>query len=71
MIRQSDVQWWVLEAQKHPESAPSIIKELAARLIELDQENERLRDDLIRLRRGAIRKAGSAQVKATSAKARH
>ena len=29
MIRKRDVQWWVLEAEKHPESAPTIIQELA------------------------------------------
>jgi len=45
MIRQDDVQWWVLEAKKHPESAPHIIEELAQRLIELDAENERLRNE--------------------------
>jgi DNA gyrase/topoisomerase IV subunit A len=50
MIRESDVQWWILEAQKHPESAPQIIEELAKRLIELDTENEQLRGELIRLR---------------------
>jgi len=53
MIRKSDVQWWVLEAKKHPESAPAIIKELAGRLAELDAENERLRDEIIRLQRRA------------------
>jgi DNA gyrase/topoisomerase IV subunit A len=53
MIRKSDVQWWVLEAKKHPESAPAIIEELAKRLVELDAESERLRDDIIRLQRRA------------------
>ncbi len=48
MIRKSDVQWWVLEARKHPESATEIIEELARRLIELDEENERLRDEIVR-----------------------
>jgi DNA gyrase/topoisomerase IV subunit A len=51
MIRKSDVQWWVLEARKHPESAPAIIEALAKRLIELDGENERLRDEVLRLQR--------------------
>jgi len=50
MIRESDVQWWILEAQKHPEAASQIIGELATRLIELDTENEQLRGELIRLR---------------------
>lgn len=44
MIRKGDVQWWVLEAKKHPQSVPTIIEELAKRLAELDAENERLRD---------------------------
>jgi len=48
MIRTDDVKWWVLEAKKHPESAPTIIEELAKRLAELDAENERLRDELVR-----------------------
>lgn len=50
MIRESDIQWWVLEAEKHPEAAPKIITELAKRLVELDAENERLRGELLRLR---------------------
>ena len=53
MIRESDIQWWVLEATKHPESAPTIIEKLARRLVELDTENERLRDELIRVRQRA------------------
>lgn len=53
MIRKDDVKWWVLEAKKHPESAPNIIEELAQRLVELDAENERLRDEIIRLQRRA------------------
>jgi DNA gyrase/topoisomerase IV subunit A len=51
MIHKSDVQWWVLEAKKHPESAPKIIEELAERLVELDDENERLRNEIIHLQR--------------------
>jgi len=53
VIRNSDVRWWILEARKHPESAPTIIEELAKRLAELDAENERLRDEIIRLQRRA------------------
>ena len=53
MIRESDVQWWILEAIKHPESTPEIIEELAKRLIELDTENEQLRGEIIRLRQHA------------------
>jgi DNA gyrase/topoisomerase IV subunit A len=41
----------VLEAKKHPESAPEIIEALAERLAGLDTENERLRDEIILLQR--------------------
>ena len=44
MIRKGDVQWWVLEAQKYPESAPIAIEFLSERLAELDTENEELRN---------------------------
>ena len=64
MIREGDVQWWVLEAKKHPQSAPTIIEELAKRLVELDAENERLRDEIIRLQHRAPAAAGSAEVSA-------
>ena len=64
MIRKSDVQWWVLEAKKHPEAAPTVIEELARRLAELDAENERLRDEIIRLERRAPATADSAEVSA-------
>jgi DNA gyrase/topoisomerase IV subunit A len=53
MIRESDIQWWVLEVNKHPEAAPRIIEELGKRLVELDAENERLRGELLRLRHHA------------------
>ena len=68
MIRKSDVQWWVLEAKKHPESAPAIIEELARRLTELDAENERLRDEIVRLQRRTPAAAPSADVKALQRK---
>ena len=64
MIRKSDVQWWVLEAKKHPESAPAIIEELAKRLVELDTENEHLREKIIRLQRRAPAAVPSDEVKA-------
>jgi len=64
MIRKSDVQWWVLEAKKHPESAPAIIKELAKRLVELDTENEHLGEKIIRLQRRAPAALPSDEVKA-------
>lgn len=62
MIRKSDVQWWVLEAKKNPESVPAIIQELTQRLIELDAENERLQDEIIRLQRRAPVVTSSAEV---------
>jgi len=68
MIRKSDVQWWVLEAKKHPESAPTIIEELARRLAELDADNERLRDEIIRLERRTPAATDSTQVSALERK---
>ena len=62
MIRKSDVQWWVLETKKHPEAAPAIIEELAKRLAELDVDNERLRDEIIRLEQRTPATADSAEV---------
>ena len=68
MIRESDVQWWVLEAKKHPESAPAIIEELAKRLAELDAENERLRDEIVQLQRHAPAAAAGDEVRALRSK---
>jgi DNA gyrase/topoisomerase IV subunit A len=68
MIRKDDVKWWGLEAKKHPESAPAIIEELAKRLLELDAENERLRDELARLQQRAPAPAESAEVSALQQK---
>src|SRR5258708_5756937 len=53
MLDKKDVQWWVLEAQKHPESATDLIRILADRLAFLDKQNEELRGELITLRRKA------------------
>jgi len=64
MIRKSDVQWWVLEAKKHPESAPAIIEELAQRLTDVDAENERLRDEIVRLQRRTPTAADTAELRA-------
>jgi len=64
MIRKSDVQWWLLEAKKHPESAPQLVQELAERLAELDAENERLRDEIIRMERGTLASTASDEVNA-------
>ncbi len=68
MIRKSDVQWWLLEARKDPDAAPEIIEALADRLSELDAENERLRDELIRLQRSAPPPAESPEVDALQRK---
>lgn len=68
MIRKSDIQWWLLEAKKHPESAPAIIEKLAQRLIELDAENEHLRDEIIHLHQRAPTSAPNAEVRALQSK---
>jgi DNA gyrase/topoisomerase IV subunit A len=64
MIRKDDVKWWVAEVERHPEAAASIVEELADRLIALDAENERLRDELIKLERRAPTGLESDQVSA-------
>jgi DNA gyrase/topoisomerase IV subunit A len=64
MVRKGDVQWWVLEARKYPESAPLAIEFLARRLAELDQQNEHLRDELLRLRQRGSSESDSGQVAA-------
>jgi len=64
MLRKSDINWLLTEARKHPEAAPQIIEALVARLSELDAENERLRDQLVRLqqRQEPPSESSSAQV---------
>ena len=59
MIRHSDILWWVQEARKDPASAPKIVETLAERLVELDAQNESLRNELIRLRAGAAEAAAT------------
>jgi DNA gyrase/topoisomerase IV subunit A len=51
MLDKKDVQWWTLEAEKHPEAAIDLIRMLADRLAFLDRQNEELRGELIALRR--------------------
>ena len=51
MIYSDDVAAWIAQVRQHPEAAPGIIEALAARLLELDQQNEALRDELVRLSR--------------------
>jgi hypothetical protein len=53
MLDKKDAQWWVLEVQQHPESAPDLIRMLADRLAFLDKQNEELRAELVTLRRQA------------------
>ncbi len=64
MIRKDDVKWWIAEAQKHPQAAPAIVEALSERLIALDEENERLRDEIIRLERRAPGTIDSEEVSA-------
>ncbi|HET89869.1 MAG TPA: hypothetical protein ENN99_03890 [Chloroflexi bacterium] len=61
MACKDDVRWWVEEAQKHPESAAAIVEELAERLVELNAENEQLRDEIVRLRQPAPAAATAGQ----------
>lgn len=61
MLDKKDVQWWVLEAQKHPESATDLIRMLADRLAFLDKQNEELRGELIALRRNQRPEGSNAE----------
>jgi DNA gyrase/topoisomerase IV subunit A len=51
MLDKKDAQWWVLEVEKHPQSAADLIRMLADRLAFLDKQNEELRGELTALRR--------------------
>ena len=62
MLDKKDVQWWVLEAQKHPESATDLIRMLADRLAFLDKQNEELRGELTTLRRNQRVEASTAEI---------
>lgn len=59
MLDKKDAQWWILEAQKHPESAADLIRMLADRLAFLDKQNEELRGEVITLRRRLRGSGGS------------
>jgi DNA gyrase/topoisomerase IV subunit A len=50
MIHPDDVSAWIAQVRQQPEAAPEVIRALAERLLELDQQNEALRDELLRLR---------------------
>ncbi len=62
MIHPDDVAAWVAQVRQQPEAAPGIIEALAARLIELDRQNEALRDELLRLRQGGETTADEGRV---------
>lgn len=64
MLDKKDVQWWVQEAQKHPEQAADIIRTLAERLSFLDKQNEELRAEVIALRRKQMATSASAELTA-------
>jgi DNA gyrase/topoisomerase IV subunit A len=64
MLDKKDVQWWVQEAQKHPESAVNLIRLLAERLAFLDKQNEELRGELITLRREQRGESANAETHA-------
>jgi hypothetical protein len=51
VLDKKDAQWWLLEVQKRPDSAPDLIRALADRLAFLDKQNEQLRAELIALQR--------------------
>jgi len=51
MLDKKDAQWWILEAEKHPDSAVDLIRMLADRLAFLARQNEELRGELITIRR--------------------
>lgn len=49
MIHPDDIAAWIAQVRQHPEAATGIIEALAERLVELDKQNEALRDELVRL----------------------
>ena len=64
MIHPDDVAAWLAQVRQRPEAAPGIIQALAARLIELDTQNEALRDELVRLSRSREPASDEARVAA-------
>lgn len=64
MIHSDDVTAWIAQVRQQPEAAPGIIEALAARLMELDQQNEALRAELLRLRRNQETAADGGRVAA-------
>jgi DNA gyrase/topoisomerase IV subunit A len=66
MIHPDDVVAWLAQVRQNPEAAPAIVEALAARLMELDQQNEALRDELVRLSRGREQPVGTERIAALS-----
>jgi DNA gyrase/topoisomerase IV subunit A len=64
MIHPDDVAAWIAQVRQQPEAAPGVIEKLAARLLELDRQNEALRDELLRLRRNRETTADEGRVAA-------
>ena len=64
MIDKKDAQWWILEAQRHPEAAVDLIRLLAERIAFLDRQNEELRGELIALQRKQRGSSASAETEA-------
>src|SRR5215510_14853109 len=62
MLDKKDVQWWIAEVQKHPETATDLVRMLADRLAFLDKQNEQLRGELITLRRKQLGEVVSADI---------
>lgn len=65
MLDTKDAQWWILEAQQHPDQATHLIRQLADRLAFLDRQNEELRGELIEFKRkarGIATNTGSAEL---------
>src|SRR5579859_1105918 len=71
MLDKKDVQWWIAEVKKHPESATDLVRLLADRLVFLDKQNEQLRGDLISLRRKQLGEGISADVAAMQERIQH
>src|SRR5215813_3426504 len=62
MLDKKDVQWWIAEVNKHPESATDLVRMLADRLAFLDKQNEQLRGELTTLRRKQLGEVVSADI---------
>jgi DNA gyrase/topoisomerase IV subunit A len=66
MIHPDDVAAWIAQVRQNPEAAPAIVEALAARLMELDQQNEALRDELVRFSRSREQPVDTERIAALS-----